>query len=196
MISPEFKASIAEKKLLRTRIMLKDSFVIDPTFQQLSEMLSYAKTNLPDLIVEFDGDNLEEDSSKWSHETMNEELVQLVTNFSEERIAHLKKVVSQVLSKEAETIGRKRLTQGVHSNRPAFPTTQSTRFSNGFSTSTSSKDENWKEALRKMRSEARKVNKVLYEVEENHGWNTKNINELERAAEGILKAVQEYRTNK
>ena len=58
MVSPEFKAAIADKNLLRTRIMLKDSFVLDPTFAQLSEMLSYARANMPDLMVTYDGDYL------------------------------------------------------------------------------------------------------------------------------------------
>ena len=55
MVSPEFKAVISKKNLLRVRIMLKDSFVVDPTFVQLDEMLSYAKNNLPGLLVPYDG---------------------------------------------------------------------------------------------------------------------------------------------
>ena len=54
MVSPEFKAVISKKNLLRVRIMLKDSFVVDPTFVQLDEMLSYAKNNLPGLLVPYD----------------------------------------------------------------------------------------------------------------------------------------------
>ena len=54
MISPEFKAAIKGNNLLRTRIMLKDSFVLDPTFAQLEEMLAYARKYLPDLLVPFD----------------------------------------------------------------------------------------------------------------------------------------------
>lgn len=100
MISQEFKSAVANKNLLRTRIMLKDSFVVDPTFTQLREMLSYAKRMLPDLMVPFDDDPLEEDQTKWNHEVMNMELVQLVNNFSETRIAHLQKVVSKVIAPE------------------------------------------------------------------------------------------------
>lgn len=199
MVSPEFKSAVADKNLLRTRIMLKDSFVIDPTFMQLSEMLSYAKMNLPNLMVSYDGDYLEEDSSKWTSEIMNEELVQLVTNFSDIRISHLKKVVSKVLAKEAEVIKRKRLAQNAQNSRSApsslMPPARST-LNNVVGTS-DSKAVKRKEALRKMSAEARKVNKVLFEVDENHNrWKLKNIDNLEQAAKEILRAVHEYRANR
>lgn len=199
MVSPEFKAAVADKNLLRTRIMLKDSFILDPTFAQLSEMLSYARANLPDLMVTYDGDYLEEDSSKWTSETMNEELVQLVTNFSDIRIIHLKKVVSKVLAKEAEAIKRKRLVQNAQNNRAAqslssAPTRQTF---NGVIGTSDPKEVKRKEALRKMSTEARKVNKVIYEVDENNNrWKQKNIDDLEQAAEEILRAVREYRANR
>ena len=81
MISPEFKAAIKGNNLLRTRIMLKDSFVLDPTFAQLDKMLAYARQYLPDLLVPFDKGTLENNTEKWDKAVMNEELVGLVTNF-------------------------------------------------------------------------------------------------------------------
>lgn len=198
MVSPEFKSAVADKNLLRTRIMLKDSFVLDPTFVQLSEMLSYARANLPDLMVTYDGDYLEEESSKWTAETMNEELVQLVTNFSDIRIIHLKKVVSKVLSKEAEAIKRKRLVQNAQNNRVAQspPNSPARPTFNGVIGTSDPKEVKRKEALRKMGAEARKVNKIIYEVDENNRWKLKNIDDLEQAAEEILRAVREYRANR
>ena len=109
MVSPEFKAVISKKNLLRVRIMLKDSFVVDPTFVQLDEMLSYAKNNLPGLLVPYDGGYLENDSLKWDCDMMNEELVQLVTNFSEARINHLKKVVAKVMAAKAKKTKTRRM---------------------------------------------------------------------------------------
>lgn len=101
MVSPEFRATVSEGNLLRTRIMLKDSFVLDPTFAQFEEMLDYAKPYFPDLFDPFDGGFLEDDTSKWDEALMNEELVQLISNFSEERVDHLKMVVAKVLEAEA-----------------------------------------------------------------------------------------------
>ena len=108
MVSQEFKIAVSEKNLLRTRIMIKDSFVIDPTFDQLEEMLSYVRTRLPDLFVPFDGGEFEDDPEKWTVNVMNTELVQLVTNFSEKRLGHLKKVVAKVLEAEAMKMRRKK----------------------------------------------------------------------------------------
>lgn len=51
MISPEFKKAVTEGKLLLTRIMLKDSLLLDPTFDQFDEMLLYAKSHFPNLFV-------------------------------------------------------------------------------------------------------------------------------------------------
>ena len=116
MLSQEFKATVSDKNLLRTRIMLKDSFVVDPTFVQLDEMLSYARVYLPGLFVPFDGECLENDEAKWNDNVMNEELVQLVTNFSETRINHLKKVVSKVLKPEIEKIRRKKIFRRIEIN--------------------------------------------------------------------------------
>lgn len=199
MVSPEFKAAIADENLLRTRIMMKDSFILDPTFAQLSDMLTYAKANLPNLMVTYDGDYLEEDSSKWTSETMNEELVQLVTNFSDIRIIHLKKVVSKVLAKEAEVIKRKRLIQNAQNNRvtQSPPSSPTRSIFNAVIGTSDPKEAKRKEALRRMSAEARKVNKIIYEVDENNNrWKLKNIDELEQAAEGILRAVREYRANR
>lgn len=108
MVSKEFKTAVLDKNLLRTRIMLKDSLVIDPTFTQFDEMLSYAKIHLPSLFVPFDGECLENDEKKWDTSVMNEELVQLINNFSEIRINHLKKVVSMALKSKVKTMDSKK----------------------------------------------------------------------------------------
>ena len=149
-------------------------------------------------MVTYDGDYLEEESSKWTAETMNEELVQLVTNFSDIRIIHLKKVVSKVLSKEAEAIKRKRLVQNAQNNRVAQspPNSPARPTFNGVIGTSDPKEVKRKEALRKMGAEARKVNKIIYEVDENNRWKLKNIDDLEQAAEEILRAVREYRANR
>lgn len=96
MITQEFKSTVLNKNLLRTRIMLKNSLIVDPTFLQFDEMLEYAQRILPNLFCSFESDVLENDSSKWTENQMNIELVELVNNFSLERINHLKKVIETV----------------------------------------------------------------------------------------------------
>lgn len=196
MVSPEFRATISEKNLLRARIMLKDSFVVDPTFIQLDEMLSYARTNLPNLFVPFDGGNLENNAAKWTEAIMNEELVQLVTNFSEIRVSHLKKVVAKVLASEAERIRRKRAEQ----NRQQYSAQAAQSY--GYKslvddgTNKSTKEYTKRDALRTIKNEARRINKNMSEVESRRIWKSTNIDEIEQAARAILNAVQDYRKNR
>ena len=97
MISEEFRAAVSDNNRLRARVLLKDSLLSDPTFKQFDEMLSYVKDKIPDIMLPFDGKNLEKDSLKWNRELMNLELVKLVSNFSCERVDHLKAVISKVI---------------------------------------------------------------------------------------------------
>ncbi len=192
MVSPEFRATISEKNLLRARIMIKDSFVVDPTFTQLDEMLSYVRTNLPNLFVPFDGESLENDVTKWNEAVMNEELVQLVTNFSEMRVSHLKKVVAKVLESEAAKIRRKRSEQ----THQKFSSPQSTKTSVDKGTSLKTKESARHYALGTLASEAKKIHKVVTQVEIQRGWKSNNVDEMERAASAILKAVLDYKSNR
>lgn len=45
MLSPEFKEAVRSRNVLRTRIMIKDAFVTDPSCALVDEMLQYAKNN-------------------------------------------------------------------------------------------------------------------------------------------------------
>lgn len=198
MVSPEFKAVISKKNLLRVRIMLKDSFVVDPTFVQLDEMLSYAKNNLPGLLVPYDGGYLENDSLKWDCDMMNEELVQLVTNFSEARINHLKKVVAKVMAAKAKETKTRRMEE----NGQRFHSRGSTSefaarpWKEMIGNVHSTKEFARHNALKELMSQARKINRIMFEVESNNAWKPYNIHEMEQAAEAILMAVQDYEDNR
>ena len=45
-------------------------------------------------------------------------------------------------------------------------------------------------------SQARKINRIMFEVESNNDWKPYNVHEMEQAAEAILMAVQDYEDNK
>ena len=191
MVSQEFKASVADKNLLRTRIMLKDSFVVDPTLAQFDEMLSYASGHLPDLFTQFDGEYLENDISKWNRDVMNEELVRLVTNFSKTRIDHLKKVVSKVLETEAAKIRKKRTEQ---STRP-LSSSRSASPSINRGVSPQAKEARQK-ALRVLQNEGGIIQDIMVEVTSRRTWKATNVDDMERAAREILKAAKVYKDNR
>lgn len=193
MVSQEFRSAVANKNLLRTRIMLKDSFVVDPTFSQLREMLAYAKQILPDLLVPFDGDILEEDSSKWNQEVMNMELVQLVNNFSETRITHLQKVVSKVMATEIE---KNKIRKNQSEPNYQRPQQRSTPLHGYTSTSAPTSQELRKQALQQIMTEGTKISNVLQTVKDTKKWELAQINELEKAARQLLQATQKYKANR
>lgn len=186
MVSSEFKEAVSAKNLLRVRIMIKDSFVVDPTLVQMDEMLWYAKKNLPNLLVSYNGDVLENDHTKWTFETMNEELVQLVTNFSDIRINHLKEVVTKVMADEIEKIRANSTQTGSAANQDSIADLDAA----------SSGLKKVKKVKKVVRGEARHINKVLDEVEKNRVWRPSDIKEIERAAKEILKVVRDYKKNR
>lgn len=192
MVSREFKAAVSDKNLLRTRIMLKDSFVVDPTFSQLSEMLSYVRIHLPGIFVSFDDEYLEDDQAKWNDNVMNEELVQLVTNFSERRIDHLKKVTSKVLEHEVAKIRPKKLEQ---STRPPV-SSQFTPPPVSRESSPSTKKANRQKALKILKNEGGKIQDIMAKVNSRHTWKPTNVDDMERAAREILRAAQDYKNNR
>lgn len=74
------------------RIMMKNSLLVDPTFAEFAEMESLTKS-IDELYDAHDGREFELDNSGWNDDYMNKLMVQVVGNFSHERISHLKEVV-------------------------------------------------------------------------------------------------------
>lgn len=180
MISPEFKAVVHERNLLRTRIMIKDSFVIDPTFSMLNEMLSYAQNYLRDLIDPYDGEYLEDNPLMWTEKTMNKELVSLINNFSYIRINHLKRVVSKVL--KTERSGQMQAQSKLKSKcKPLI--------------STDVKKKKRQEALQKIIKSSRTIAKLSVNADNKGMW-TGCIDDLDKCARELINAVSEYKANK
>lgn len=86
-----FYEAVKEKNIRRIRIMMKDSLLIDPTFKEFQEMERVA-TSLEGLYDTHDG-RIFEAKENWNDEYMSKQMVQVVGNFSKERIEHLKNVV-------------------------------------------------------------------------------------------------------
>lgn len=108
MIANEFISAVDSKDLLMARIMLKDSLLVDPTFKEFNEMLAYAEGRI-DIYEEHDGETLKNDASAWTKDYMNEQLMQLVNNFSRERVALLKRICGNIYADKAERIQSERI---------------------------------------------------------------------------------------
>lgn len=103
-ISKDFIDAVQAGKLMRVRIMLKDSLLVDPTATIFDEMSNYAQKEMNNLYVLHDGEKLNYDVSSWNEEYLNEQMVVVVNNFSKERINLLKSMVRILYKEKANRI--------------------------------------------------------------------------------------------
>ena len=178
MVSSEFKLAVANNDILLTRIMLKDALILDPTFEKFDEMMVHVRRNIPDILVPFDGDYLENDRNKWDIDVMNRELVQLLDNFSEIRIKHLKQVVSVVLAQKAQQIRNNRVIQKRSNDN------------------LDKKYHNRMEAWVNIKKSTSAINNVIQSVGDSKILSNNDIVEIEKKANQILRFVSMYRRNK
>ena len=92
-ITSIFKEAVKSKSVRKVRIMMEDSLLVDPTFMKFEEMEKEAGSMKDILYDKHDGRELRQDKSTWDEDYMNELMVQVVGNFSHERLDHLKEVV-------------------------------------------------------------------------------------------------------
>ena len=91
-ITDAFKSAVAAGDVRGIRIMMKDSLLVDPSFTEFNEMNSLARS-VSGLYEPHDEREIIKDSSTWNDNYMNKLMVQVVGNFSNERVDHLKDVV-------------------------------------------------------------------------------------------------------
>lgn len=98
-ITPVFTKAVEKNDVKSIHIMMKDSLLVDLSFEQFDEMARLAK-DVKGLYQEHkEGghfDPLDLDPSKWDDNYMNSLMVDVVDNFSHERLNHLKKVVRKL----------------------------------------------------------------------------------------------------
>lgn len=87
-----FYDAVSTENVLRVRIMMKDSLLVDPSFIDFSEMKRVSRS-IDGLYDSHDGCEFITDKSLWNDDYMNGLMVEVITNFSHERIDHLKDVV-------------------------------------------------------------------------------------------------------
>lgn len=97
-MSNEFLDAVKSGEKILTRIMMKDSMLLDRSFKTFDAMEKAAES-MNGLFDKHDGEKFITDKSKWNEDYMNMLFVECVNNFSHERMEHLKEVVSYVLGK-------------------------------------------------------------------------------------------------
>ena len=87
-----FKEAVNSGNIQRIRIMMKNSLLVDPTFREFKEMEN-AADSVKGLYDIHDGKEFEVNKENWDDDYMDKQMVQVVSNFSHERIDHIKDVV-------------------------------------------------------------------------------------------------------
>lgn len=105
-LSSDFINAVDSNDSIMTRIMLKDSMLVDLTLRQFQERLVYAERKMSDLYDEHDGEVFTSDITAWDQELLDQQMVKVVGNFSRERVAFLKKLVRNVYSQAAQEADR------------------------------------------------------------------------------------------
>lgn len=91
-LSNAFYEAVKSGNIRRVRIMMQDSLLVDPTLTEFDAM-EKAATSMVGLYDEHDGKELVEDRTLWNDDYMDKVMVKALSNFSHERIDHLKEVV-------------------------------------------------------------------------------------------------------
>jgi hypothetical protein len=99
-VTAYFKNAVRNNNVSGVRIMMKDSLLADPSFQEFAAMEKCAAP-LKDLYVPYDGEELNQSPTEWNKDYMNLMLAKLLFNFSHERIEHLKKIIRHLYPTES-----------------------------------------------------------------------------------------------
>lgn len=177
-VTRAFQEAIERGDLLRVRIMLKDSLLIDITFKQFREMQRYAERKNANLWMEQSEVLVKEPPTSWNKELMNRELVKLTDEFTEERVGYCQKIIRKVYNFESPQSTKKQETHLKSSTKPAKKKQQ---------TGVTPLIGNWKS-----------VNKLSKEVERKtsrNGWTVKEVKEVLSIIEKMKQLCEEMFNN-
>lgn len=98
-VSSEFAKTVQEKNVLRTRIMLKDSLLVDKSFSKYKELLDYAEAQGIEVWMTQE-DPIEHAEKPWTLDLMNYELTALVNDFTREHVRYVQNIITEVYKGE------------------------------------------------------------------------------------------------
>lgn len=120
-LSNAFYEAVEKNQVRKIRIMLEDSLLVDPTFERFKAMETVA-SSVEGLYDVHDGRPFEEDPQLWNDDYMSTVMVQVVGNFSHERVDHLKKIVRKLrpVTEQKETTSSHRQTESYRNGKSDY----------------------------------------------------------------------------
>ena len=93
MVSREFADNVQSGNVDRVRSALLDYLTVDKSFQTFDDALSYA-SQFMGVVQKYNNEPFETDKEKWDKRYLNRQKADLIINFADERIKHLKEVIT------------------------------------------------------------------------------------------------------
>ena len=94
-ITESFANAVRQNNILRIHIMLKDSLLVDKTFSQFREMVSFAESKGVDIWKESQG-RLKKVEKPWTSQILDLEMTKLVNDFTRERVSYVKEIITNL----------------------------------------------------------------------------------------------------
>lgn len=113
VVSNEFKEVVQEKDILKVRIMLKDSLLIDRSFTTFEELVNYAQKLGLDVWVDSSDDSIEKVKRPWTVDLMNDELTLLISDFTKERVDYIKQIIKEIYPEEKKVVNHGKISSKV-----------------------------------------------------------------------------------
>lgn len=182
-ISSEFAQAVRDKNLLRIRIMLKDSLLVDKTFRSFDEMQAYASTQDASPWVDADMP-LEKVEKPWTEDTMNYELTALVNDFTKEHVNYVKSIIADIYKPSP-------ISSTAPANRNPVPAPQPTTEKRPTAPSVGSKGDPYAAIPSEVVRITRILKKNKDEVTGRRRWYSEDISAIKRHAQAIVDACNE-----
>lgn len=124
-VSSEFEKTVQENNVLRTRIMLKDSLLMDKSFLMFDELLKYALARGVDVWMPTEK-TLEQADKPWTLDLMNYELTVLVSDFTREHVYYVKQIIKELYKgewpvRQPATTKHVAIPEQQYTLRPSYP---------------------------------------------------------------------------
>lgn len=116
-ISSEFAQAVRDKNMLRVKIMLKDSLLVDKTFRLFNEMQAYASDQGASPWTDVDI-SLKKAEKPWSEDTINYELTALVNDFTKEHVNYVMTIISDVYQTNSSVSKQRSVSRSTHNATP------------------------------------------------------------------------------
>lgn len=188
-LTPEFMTAVRNNNLLRVRIMLKDSLLVDKRFAQFTEMRQYAERMGVNFWMEKTEELEMKPQESWNADLMNLELTKLVNDFTKEHLVYCQAIIERVYGINSP------INQAYSATRTT-PTTGSSNYANGggIPAGQSSNDEDYKAILRGVT----RMDRILKgnKTDDGRTWTFDDIEALQVAAKRVSRACENIKSRR